>query len=412
MPRMSKRLLLVFSLAVPLLQLGRAPAWADVPDDKTGRILEYQSHHLEFTSSASNSYSVREGTGTASIQIGDRTLAERAGDQDLLDELRNRQRWRTFSQLAWSVGIPLGLALFIDNFFGNPRPAGLKGLPQPVVSFYPGNDWRSFALATSGATLAAYGTWSVGSWVAERLGFSFANLLTPAAAQAAVHTANNRLLDDLALSAQDVASGSPALASANASQSASPSTGVKGEEGSAAYYLSKAFETLRNQRGEGYRLYLVYTKDLADKTGKLQRGAWRYCFYHPQRLESLEVDVPVFGSSPTVGPAPDAYKNDATIPGLEESWHVDSPKALSLLQDALVTRGIPWLVQDTTMILYPSYGNFLTPIWLLDQGQGPFPVGIDASRAIAVDLTQAGLNRLPGTAGSNPSGVNPTTTQP
>ncbi|MNX85548.1 hypothetical protein D3C86_1173880 [compost metagenome] len=117
----------------------------------------------------------------------------------------------------------------------------------------------------------------------------------------------------------------------------------------------------------------------------------------------MEVAVPIFGASPTVGPAPAAFKDWRTETNLADTWKIDSPKAMADLQNALVERGVPWLTEDTTMILYPRYGNFLSPVWLLDQGQGPLAlgVGIDAATGVVIDLKQAGLGLG---AGINPSG--------
>lgn len=402
MPPMPKRLLVA---TVLLSILAAAPtARADVPDDKTGRIREYRDRRFEITQPSSTSYEVRVGTGTESIRVRDRVLAERADDVVLLEKIDAGQRSRSIWQLSWSLGVPLGVYLFFDNFLGNPRPAGLAGqVPAPVVSFYPANDLRSYALATGGAVLAAYGASQLAGWVAERFGWQFASFLKPEEAKKAANTANNRLLDELALSLTDVTAASPSAGTtAAATASAGTTVTLQGEEGSAAFYVARAVETLRNQRGAGYRLYMVYTKDMGDKSGKLQRGSWRYLFYNPQTLDSQEVNVPVFGASPTVGPAPDAFKDWRTAPSLADQWKVDSPKAMTMLSEALMTRGIPWLVDEATLLLYPYYGNFQVPVWVIDQGTGPLLVGVDGAAAIAVDLAQSGRNVQPGAGGVTP----------
>lgn len=389
--------LLFASLLVPAL-LAAPLARADVPDDKTQRLREYRERRFEITQPSSTSYEVRMGTGTESVRVSDRFLAERAEDPELLVAIDDKQRSRSLWQLAWSLGIPAGLYVFTDNFLGNPRPADLAAsVPLGGLSFYPSNDLRSFALATGGAVLAAYGVGQLAGWVAERFGWSFASFLTPAESKRAANSANNRLLDELALTLSDVTAASPSAPTQAATSSAGAAVAVKGEEGSAAFYVARANETLFNQRGAGYRLYLVYTKDMADKTGKLQRGSWNYLFYNPQTLESQEVAVPVFGASPTVGPAPEAYKAWRTAPRLAEQWQVDSPKAMAQLSDALLNRGIPWLADEATLLLYPYYGNFQVPVWVIDQGTAPVQVGIDAAAGITVDLAQAGTPAVPGT---------------
>ncbi|HEY9900136.1 MAG TPA: hypothetical protein V6D00_13225 [Pantanalinema sp.] len=402
---MRPRHTIAVALAATILMLGASAGYADVPDDKSGRVREYKERHFELTTPSSHSYEIRQGEGTASVRVGDRALVERTDDQELSERLVGAERTRAAWQLAWGVAIPLGLFVFYDNFLGKPRPTGegLSQLPAPVVSFYPGNDLRSYAIAALGAVAAGYGAGNVGSWAAERFGWAFPNLLSQDDAKRGVKRANDRLLDELALVPADLLAASTSVATAETTESASASATLRGETGSAAHYLEKAASTLHNQRGEGYRLYLVYTKDLADKSGKLQNGSWRYLFYNSQKLEAMEVAVPIFGASPTVGPAPDAFKEWRTGTNLADTWKVDSPKAMTDLQNALVERGVPWLTEDTTMILYPRYGNFQTPIWLLDQGQGPLSlgVGIDAASGLVVDLKQAGLGLG---AGMNPGG--------
>lgn len=400
---MRPRHTIVLALAATYFMLGASAGFADVPDDKSGRVREYKERHFELTTPSSHSYEIRLGEGTASVRVADRILVERAGDPDLADRLSSAERTRGAWQLAWGLAIPLGLWVFYDNFLGNPRPTGegLAALPGPVVSFYPGNDLRSYAIAALGAVAAGYGAGNVGAWTSERLGWAFPNLLTQDEAKHAVKKANDSLLDELALVTADLTAATGSVAPGEASESVATGAVPQGENGSAAFYLAKATSTLRNQRGDGYRLYMVYTKDLADKSGKLQNGSWRYLFYNPQKVEALEVTVPIFGASPTVAPAPDAFKEWRTETTLLDTWKVDSPKAMSDLQNALIERGVPWLTEDTSMLLYPRYGNFQVPVWLLDQGQGPLSlgVGIDATTGLVIDLKQAGLGLG---AGMNP----------
>lgn len=403
-PEAAGRRLVGAVLVGSLCVLVAAPARADVPDDKSARVREYRERRFEITQPSTSSYEVRMGTGTESVRVGDRILAERAEDQALLDKINAQQRSRTVRQLSWSLGIPLGAYIFVDNFLGNPRPKtkGLESVPPGGTSFYPANDLRSYLLATGGMVLAAYGAGQLAAWVSERFGWRFTSFLTPAEAKQAANSANNRLLDELALALPDVTEASPSAPTETATSSAGAAVALKGEEYSAAYYVTKATETLRNQRGSGYRLYMVYTKDMADKSGKLQRGSWNYLFYNPQTLDSQEVNVPVFGASPTVGAAPDAYKNWRTAPSLTEQWKVDSPKAMAQLSEALLNRGVPWLVDEATLLLYPYYGNFQVPIWVIDQGTAPLPIGVDAAAGITVDLVQSGTNTLPSAGGVNP----------
>lgn len=397
---------LIFALA--FLSQESGVALADVPDDKTERLREYQTRHFEITTPSSTSYEIRQGAGTASVRVGDRPVVEQANDAMLLGQLADAEAGRSWTQLAWSVGLPLGAYLFFDNFMGKPRPDRVD-VPPPVLSFYPGNDWRSFALASSGIALGTYGLSNLISWVSERFGWSYANLLPVEAAKTAVKQANDRLRDELVLETGDVASASQILA---AGATGSAAAALAGEEGSAAFYLARAKETIRNQRGEGYKLYFVYTKELSDQTGKIQRGSWHYLFYHPQKLDAFDVNIAVFGAAPTVGPAPDAFKEWRTQGNLLEQWKIDSPKAMAELQGALLNRGIPWLPEDVSFLLYPAYGNFQVPVWVLDQGHGPLEVGYDAASGLLVDLNQSGQGILPGSAGANPGGTTPGAVRP
>lgn len=400
---------LILALAL-LSQEGRV-ALADVPDDKTERLREYQTRRFEMTTSSSTSYEILQGVGTASARVGDRLVVEQANDPLLLTQLSAAESGRSWTQLAWSLGVPLGAYLFFDNFVGKPRPTGVD-LPPAVLSLFPGNDWRSFALASGGLALGTYGLSNLISWVSERFDWSYPNLLPVEAAKTAVKQANERLREELVLDASDVASASQILAAGAGATGSAGAASLAGEEGSAAFYLAKAKETIRNQRGEGYKLYLVYTKELSDQTGKIQRGSWHFLFYHPQKLEAFDVNVAVFGSAPTVGPAPDAFKDWRTQGNLLEQWKMDSPKAMAELQAALVNRGIPWLPEEVSFLLYPSYGNFQVPVWVLDQGHGPLEVGYDAASGLLVDLNQSGQGILPGSGGANPGGTTPGAVRP
>ena len=396
-----------------VLMVGVRTAFADVPDDKSERIRQYLHDHLEITQPSSSSYELRQGTGTTLIRVDDQFLAQAASDSELIERVTSAERSRALWQLAWSPAFPLGAYVFFDNFLGNPRPSGLaNSAPSPVVSFYPAGDWRSYAIATAGLAIAAYGVANLGSWVAERFHWSIPNLLPNETAKKAVDKANKALMDDLILTAEDIANASQSLAATTATGSMGIPT-LTGEEGSAAFYLARAADTLRSQRGPGYRLFLVYTKDLADKSGKLQRGSWHFCFYHPEKLEALDVAVPVFGAAPSVGgPPPDAFKSYWTSTNLLDRWTVDSPRALQAFENELQRRGKVWLPEDSTLLLYPFYYSYNNPIWILDlsaanQSVPPLPVGVDASSDIAVDLRPIIPNLLPGSAGSNPTGTVP-----
>ena len=397
----------ILMVALLLLVVEAKFAWADVPDDKTNRLLEYQAQHFKFVPQSSTSYVIQQGEGTMSAQVTDRTVIDQASDPTLSRQLAKAEQVHGWQQLAWGLGLPLGAYLFYDNFLGNPRPSGIaKNVPGPVLSFFPGNDWRSFALAGTGIWLATMGISNLSAWVSEHLGWSFANLLSPDQAQRAVKEANKRLREDLVLTSSDIASASEIMASRSSTSSATSSVPVGGA-GSAAYYLPQAIATIQNQQGDGFKLYLVYTRDLSDNSGKLQQGSWRYLFVNPQKNAAYEVNVPIFGAAPSVGPAPAAFNPWKSFPNLADTWKSDSTKAMAALQSALINRGIPWLPENTTFVHYPSYGKFHVPVWIIDQGHGPMDVGYDAENGVVVDLLQAGMGVLPGSGGANPSGTAP-----
>lgn len=385
-------------LALALSLCLAAPAGADIPDEKSGRISEFREREITLTEPASGSYQLFQGTR----RIGDLTLAEAAGDSELSARVRGDLRRRALWQLAWTALIPVGGYTFYDNFYGSGRGPN-AGLPPARVAPYPATDFRSFLLAIAGGAVATYGTVNAVQWFSERMGWSTPQLLTPPLAKEKVQEARVSLLDELNLLASDVpvATGG-ATASTPATQEANllPGSVPKGSEGTAAYYAREATKVVTSQKGPGYRLYLVYTSDLSDTSGKVQRGAWNYLFTHPTKLDAWEVSVPIFGGNPSVRTAPaafNAYKQPSDFPS---TWHVDSPAAMASLNDALIARGEPWLTEDATFALLPFFELLRVPVWILDLGDGPLSAGVDAASGSVVSLRESRLAPLPGGAQS------------
>lgn len=383
-------------LAMSLALLHAAPVSADIPDDKSGRISEYREREITLTEPASGSYQLFQGTR----RVGDLPLAEAAGDPELISRVQTDLMRRGIWQLAWGALTPAGGYLFYDNFYGSVR-APNSGLPPAQLAPYPATDFRAYLLALGGGALAAYGIYNVSQWVSERFGWSIPQLLEPTVAKEKVKEARVKLLDELNLLAADVpvATGG-ATASVVSPQDAKllPPTVPAGSEGTAAFFAREAARTISRQKGEGYRLYLVYTSDLADTTGKLQQGAWNYLFTHPTKLDSWEVSVPVFGGNVAVREAPgayNAYKEPTEFPG---TWRIDSPAAMTSLKDALIARGEPWLVEDATLALLPYFELLRTPVWILDQGDGPLSAGVEAASGSVVSLRESRVTPYPGGA--------------
>ena len=384
------------AMALSLLLGG--PALADIPDDKSGRISEFREREITLTEPASGSYHLFQG----SRRIGDLALAEAVGDEDLARRLRGDLQRRAMWQLAWTALVPVGGFLFYDNFYGSVR-GPTSGLPPARFAPYPATDFRAFLLTLTGGAVVAYGTVNAAQWLSERMAWAIPQLLEPKVAREKVQAARLELLDELNLLSADVpvATGG-ATASAAVAQEASllPSDVPKGREGSAAFYAREAVKVITSQKGPDYRLYLVYTSDLSDTSGLLQRGAWNYLFTHPTKLDAWEVSVPIFGGNPTVRSAPsayNAYKEPSDFPG---NWRIDSPAAMGSLKDALLARGEPWLTEDATFALLPSFELLRLPVWILDQGDGPMSVGVEAASGSIVGLRESALNPLP-------SGVQP-----
>lgn len=373
-----------------------APAFADIPDDKTGRIQEFREREITMSEPASGSYQLFQGNR----RIGDLTLAEVTGDAELAGDLRAQLRRRAIWQLGWTAMIPFGGFLFYDNFYGSDRPP-TADLPPARLAPYPSTDFRSFLLAIAGGTIATYGVVNASRWVSERMGWFIPQLLKPEVARDKVKLARENLLDELNLLPTDVpiATGG-ATPSVAPQQDAAllPASVPTGQEGSAAFYAREATKVITNQKGEGYRLYLVYTADLTDTSGRVQRGSWNYLFTHPTKLDAWEVSVPVFGGNPTVREAPaayNAYKDPSDFPA---NWRIDSPAALNSLKDALLARGEPWLTEDATLALLPYYELIRVPVWILDLGDGPLSVGVEAASGSVVSLRESSLNPLTGGA--------------
>lgn len=386
----------LIAMALSLFLAG--PAFADIPDVKTGRITEFREREITLTEPASGSYQLFQG----SRRIGDLALAEALPDSELAARLRGDLQRRAIWQLAWTAMAPAGGFLFYDNFYGSVRgPA--SDLPPARWAPYPATDYRAFLLTLAGGAVATYGVVNAYNWVAERLGWSIPQLLEPQEAKEKVQEARVALLDELNLLSADVpvaTGGATASQVAGVEGSNLPATVPAGAEGTAAYYAREAAKVVTTQKGPDYRLYLVYTADLSDTSGKLQRGAWNYLFTHPTKLDAWEVSVPIFGGNPVVRPAPSAYNAYKQPLDFPNNWRVDSPAALNGLKDALLARGEPWLTEDATLALLPYYELLRLPVWILDQGDGPLSAGVEAASGSVVSLRESALNPLP-------SGVQP-----
>ncbi len=382
--------------ALALSVMLAAPAFADIPDDKTGRIQEFREREITLTEPASGSYQLYQGNR----RIGDLTLAEAVGDADLAAQLRGDLRRRTFWQLGWTALIPVGGFLFYDNFYGSDRPP-TSGLPPARFAPYPATDFRAFLLSIAGGTIATYGVVNAAQWVSERFGWFIPQLLKPEVAKEKVQEARTELLDELNLLAADVpiATGG-ATASAVSPQEAGllPANVPNGAEGTAAFYAREAVKVITSQKGPGYRLYLVYTADLTDTSGVVQRGSWNYLFTHPTKLDAWEVSVPIFGGNPVVRQAPAAYNAYKEPTDFPATWRIDSPAAMTSLKDALIARGEPWLTEDATFALLPYFELLRRPLWILDLGDGPLSLGVEAASGSVVSLRESSLNPITGGA--------------
>ncbi|MEB3186393.1 MAG: hypothetical protein VKP72_03025 [bacterium] len=386
------------------------PALADVPDDRSGRIRTFQAELLRVTTPSSDSYEIRRGEGTASVLVDDLALLRQAHDGEREREVSVAWAWRATGQaLVALLAIPAGAWLTFDNFLGKPRPAGVAPyVPDPVTSLAPGGDLASYALATIGIGLAAWGVSEGGAWVSERLGWSAPRFLEVAEAVEQGTRARKALLVDWALVEADVGSASalPSLASVPASPSgpvaAVASSSVAATPGGALAALSTASSVLRAQRGEGYRLVVVSTRSLPDASGILGRGEWHVGWQHRDRPEWLDVAVPVFGEAPRIAPLPEGLRawgwSAGSVPREEDlaaAPEVDSPRALKALIDDLSRRGIPVLLDETTLIWVARHPRLGRSVWMLETPDGPLPVAIDARTGQPVELPAAGVGTLP-----------------
>jgi hypothetical protein len=386
------------------------PALADVPDDRSGRIRSFQAELLRVTTPSSESYEIRRGEGTASVLVDDLALLRQAHDGERERDVSVAWAWRATGQaLVALLAIPAGTWLTFDNFLGKPRPAGVAPyVPDPVTSLAPGGDLGSFALATVGVSLVSWGVSEGVAWVSERLGWSAPRFLEVAEAVELGTRARKALLVDWALVEADVGSASalPPLASISASPSgpvaAVASSSVAATPGGALAAISAASSVLRAQRGEGYRLVVVSTRALPDATGILGRGEWHVGWQHRDRPEWLDVSVPVFGEAPRISPLPDRLRawgwSSGSVPRDEDfsaAPAVDSPKALKALMDDLSQRGIPVLLDETTLIWVARHPQVGRSVWMLETPDGPLPVAIDAHSGQPVELPATGVGTLP-----------------
>lgn len=335
------------------------PALADVPDDKTGRIQEFQERIINLREDKNRYFLTQHEK-----PVGDDTLARLSGDQEAIGDLSRSMRWRQATQLSIGLlGIPFGGYAFYDNIYGYGTKRtdnhGKEYAPPSRLAPFPPGSFGSYLLALAGGMLAFYGGSLLTEWGAERLGFQHPNLLGLERAKTLQTLYQKNLLDELALAPGDVATDS---AIAQASGSASTDLPVPaGTEGSAAFALRKAISTLETQRGKGFKLYFVSG---AVKDWNATSESWSYLFAHVERPERFKVTVPSFGA-PSVTRTSDEeeyIRFQGQLTDLVKAWKIDSPKALETLKDAFAQRGVPFF-DSAELSLYPYY----QPSQLADQ---------------------------------------------
>lgn len=331
-------------LTLATLILSTSAALADVPDDKTSRVEEYQKRHVEFQE-VPGGYTLK----VDSRFIGDDTLANLLGDPELTDSLNQKFAWRRLRQLGLGLPlVPAGAFIFFDNFFGK-REAPLWGgrVPSSVIAPFESQTVGSYLMALGGGLLAAWGTSMLWQWGSETLGFSHANLLEVSDAKSAQRRYNAQLREELVLSPKDV------ISSASATQSTDAATPPP--DSSARVDEAKALKVLESQRGQGYQLYRVVGK-FKDLTQKRPEEGWRYYYRNPQWPDCFEVLVPDFGD-PKVNKTNNTGKGD-----LKANWKIDSPQAFATIQEELKRRQLTSENASTSL----SLDERDVPLWIVD----------------------------------------------
>jgi hypothetical protein len=130
-----------------------------------------------------------------------------------------------------AVGVPLGAAVFFQNFraegglapFAKPNPGPS---PDPGLSYANVSDPRSFALSLAGVAVAMYGLYNLGQWAAEQLDLYHPNRLDEPAILPRVRQFNEDLRERLNLEPSQIPSPPTPRPSPTPTPSASPSGGI------------------------------------------------------------------------------------------------------------------------------------------------------------------------------------------
>ena len=382
-------------------------ARADVGDDRRERVKSFQAELLRVTTPSSDSYEIRRGEGTASVVVDDLSLLRQAHEVSREQEVATVWAWRATGQLLVAfLALPAGAWLAFDNFLGRPRPAGVAPyVPEPATAMAPGGDLGSFAVATVGLGLVSWGLSEGATWFRERLGWSAPRFLEVKEATELGVRARSALLEDWALVETDVASsGSTAIGpSALATASGQPaSASAEPRSGGGLAALTTAGALVRAQRSDGYRPVMVYARALPDASGILARGEWHVGWQHRDRPDWLDVSVPVFGESPRIGSLPEPFRVwgwPAGVPPREGEFatapSVDSPEAMKTLMGELTRRGIPVLLDETTLLWVAHHPQLGRTLWMLETPEGVLPVAVDARSSEVVEVPLPGTGTLP-----------------
>lgn len=387
-------LLFLVAATVVAADLNTPPALADIPTNDTALIGQYQDQAIDFTAQGSESYTLMRG----GRPLDDMGLATTSGDPDLVDEVATAQRNRHLYKLSVGiVGLPLGLLIAVDNFFGyrsGPTPYGSVTLPRSVVAPFPASSPLSFALSVGGAILALYASWQLGDLVGEAAGVYHPTYLSPDQARKAVDAYDRKLADQLGLTAAQVAEATPE-ATPSVPPSPIPDSFPAGEEGSACWAVRQAVPFVEQRLGASYLPYLVWTRQLRDfQTGLIQNGAWHVLFAGPEPSDDVDASVPAHGGNITWTGSSPAYSQWRAGTDLLKNVRVDSPRAMFLLKDPMADRQVGWLPVGSVVVLYPFWNRLPTPVWVphVSTLRLPPQVGIDAKYGTLVDMARYQMN--------------------
>ncbi|MBU6427698.1 MAG: hypothetical protein KGR26_01685 [Cyanobacteria bacterium REEB65] len=373
-------LLLLESVALP-------PVLADIPTDNTARIRQYEDQAIRIEQPASGTYVIQRGGRT----IDDMDLATTSGKPELVARVNSARNLAHAYQISVGiVGIPLGLLLAADNFFGRRTGAQKVGafvLPPSIVAPFAESNPLSYGLAVGGAALALYGAWQLGALIGEAAGWYSPSYLDPATVKAAAKGYDDKLAVDLDLSATEVAEATPE-ATPLPTPSPFPATFPEGETGSGCWAVRQALPVVAEHAGPTYRPYLLWTSDIHDfETGTLQSGVWHVLFAGEDTHADIDASVPLHGpiSWTDANPYFTPYRAGTD---LLDRVEVDSPRSLFLLKEPFVERQIGWLAPGSVVVLYPFWGRLHGPVWTVSLGAQRMPpqIGIDAEFGTLVEM--------------------------